>query len=201
MGRKSREKTRKTPTAKVQIWLAKLLIDLQDQDLRTLTMDDFVRISGRSKSTFYTYFEKKEDVLMAACQTRIDSIFSDLNAIDFTAYEVSDLYRELIEVFASGTAGIRLDFLQTIRDIYPSIWQQIEVLTDAYVGLLKGLYERGMESGLYNQISVELLTSMDRMFVIELVTNTEIFTDKKYTVSDLVRDYLNLRLNGLLKPS
>jgi AcrR family transcriptional regulator len=201
MGRKSREKTRKTPTAKVQIWLAKLLIDLQDQDLRTLTMDDFVRISGRSKSTFYTYFEKKEDVLMAACQTRIDSIFSDLNAIDFTAYEVSDLYRELIEVFASGTAGIRLGFLQTIRDIYPGIWQQIEVLTDAYVGLLKGLYERGMESGLYNQISVELLTSMDRMFVIELVTNTEIFTDKKYTVSDLVRDYLNLRLNGLLKPS
>ena len=60
MGRKSIEKIRKRPTPKVNAWLATLLIDIQDADLGLLTMDDLVRISGKSKSTFYTYFERDE---------------------------------------------------------------------------------------------------------------------------------------------
>ena len=89
--------------------------------------------------------------------------------------------------------------MQSIRKYYPVVWQQIEFLTDTFVGLLSDLYTRGIEMGIYNNISVELLTAMDKMFVVEMVTNPELFSDDKYSISDLVRDYLRLRLNGLLK--
>ena len=199
MGRKSIEKIRKRPTPKVNAWLATLLIDIQDADLGLLTMDDLVQISGKSKSTFYTYFERKEDVLLAACQTRIYAILYDLGKVEFETDDVSKLYKKLIEIFANGTSGIRLSFLQSIRKYYESIWGEIEVLTDTYVGMLSSLYSRGISLGLYRDFSVELLTIMDKLFVIEIVTNSALFTDEKYSVSDLVRDYLNLRLDGLLK--
>jgi len=199
MGRKSIEKIRKRPTPKVNAWLATLLIDIQDADLGMLTMDDLVRISGKSKSTFYTYFERKEDVLLAACQTRIYAILYDLGKVEFGTDDVSIIYKQLIEIFANGTSGIRLSFLQSIRKYYESIWEEIEVLTDTYVGMLSGLYSRGISLGIYRDFSVELLTTMDKLFVIEIVTNSALFTDEKYSVSDLVRDYLNLRLDGLLK--
>ena len=199
MGRKSIEKIRKRPTPKVNAWLATLLIDIQDADLGLLTMDDLVRISGKSKSTFYTYFERKEDVLLAACQTRIYAILYDLGKVEFETDDVSKLYKQLIEIFANGTSGIRLSFLQSIRKYYESIWGEIEVLTDTYVDMLSSIYSRGISLGLYRDFSVELLTTMDKLFVIEIVTNSALFTDEKYSVSDLVRDYLNLRLDGLLK--
>ena len=199
MGRKSIEKIRKRPTPKVNAWLATLLIDIQDADLGLLTMDDLVQISGKSKSTFYTYFERKEDVLLAACQTRIYAILYDLGKVEFETDDVSKLYKKLIEIFANGTSGIRLSFLQSIRKYYESIWGEIEVLTDTYVSMLSSLYSRGISLGLYRDFSVELLTTMDKLFVIEIVTNSALFTDEKYSVSDLVRDYLNLRLDGLLK--
>jgi hypothetical protein len=199
MGRKSIEKIRKRPTPKVNAWLATLLIDIQDADLGMLTMDDLVRISGKSKSTFYTYFKRKEDVLLAACQTRVYDILYDLGKVDLAKDDISSIYKQLIEIFASGTAGIRLGFLQSIRKHYEAIWREIEILTDTYVGMLSSLYSRGMSMGLYKDFSVDLLTTMDKLFVIEIVTNSTLFTDEKYTVSDLIRDYLNLRLGGLIR--
>ena len=199
MGRKSVTKDRKGITPKVNKWLSVLLRDIQGEDLKTLTMDDLVRISGKSKSTFYTYFVSKEEVLQAACQTRVQAIFEQLHTVDVLSKDVSKIYSDFIEIFAKGTAGIRLDFLQSIRKYYPVVWQQIEFLTDTFVGLLSDLYTRGIEMGIYNNISVELLTAMDKMFVVEMVTNPELFSDDKYSISDLVRDYLRLRLNGLLK--
>lgn len=198
MGRKSVTKDRKAITPKVNKWLSVLLHDIQGQDLKILTMDDLVRISGKSKSTFYTYFESKEEVLQAACQTRVQSIFDQLQKVDVLSKDVSQIYSKYIEIFAKGTAGIRLDFLQSIRKYYPVVWNQIEFLTDTFVDLLRDLYVRGIEMDIYTNISVELLTAMDKMFVVEMVTNPELFSDDKYSISDLVRDYLKLRLNGLL---
>jgi hypothetical protein len=35
--------------------------------------------------------------------------------------------------------------------------------------------------------------------VMQVVTNPEIFNDKEYSISELITQYLNLRLTGLLK--
>jgi hypothetical protein len=56
-----------------------------------------------------------------------------------------------------------------------------------------------MAEGIYNPISIELLGFLDRLFVTQVVTNPAFFSDEQYTISNLVRDYLKLRLHGLLK--
>jgi hypothetical protein len=60
-------------------------------------------------------------------------------------------------------------------------------------------YTKGMSEGIYTKTSIELLINIDKIFVLQVVTNFSLFNDKTYTLSQLIREYLNLRLNGLLK--
>lgn len=199
MGRKSSTKERKQITKKVKLWLSQLLIDLQYENLEALTMDDMARIAGKSKSTIYEYFKSKEEILTAVCQTRINTLMASILQLSESDLEGTDYYSQLIEIFAEGTTGISITFLQSIKQYYPKAWKTIDDFTDQYVGLLQIHYREGIQKGVYNSVSVELIGSLDKLFIIQVVTNPAIFTDEKYKISDLIRDYLNLRLIGLLK--
>lgn len=199
MGRKSLTRKRKAVTHRTNKWLNKLLLGLQHEDLEVLTIDDLARISGKSKSTIYEYFATKEDILYAACNTRTESLQAAIAQISEQQLTTVDLYTQLIEIFAQGTADISIAFLQSIRQHYPKAWSVIDAFTTNFVELLKGHYEQGIAAGIYNPVSVELLAHLDKLFITQVVTNPTIFSDKKFTLSSLVRDYLNLRLMGLLK--
>jgi len=199
MGRKSLVRKRKQITEKTNKWLSELLLALQYENLEQLTMDDFARIAGKSKSTIYEYFESKEEILQASCQTRITALGESILKISEQNLNTIELYTQLMEIFAEGTAGISISFLQSVKQHFPKAWSVIDMFTNGFVELLKDQYNTGMEAGIYNPISVELLGNIDKLFINQVVTNPEMFSDEKYTVSNLVRDYLNLRLNGLLK--
>lgn len=199
MGRKSIVKERKEITKKVKLWLSDLLIALQFEDLEHLTMDDISTLAGKSKSTIYEYFQSKEDVMLAICQERINKLYSALMDLIALKLDTVPLYRQLIELFSEGTAGISITFLRGIRNHYPASWQIIDTFTDNYVEVLKAHYQEGMDSGVYTSASIDLMGHIDKLFIVQVITNQDIFSDEKHTISDLAIDYLNLRLNGLLK--
>lgn len=199
MGRKSASKKRKQISPKVNVWLSQLLVDLQHENLEELTMNEIARIANKSKSTIYEYFKSKEEVLTAACQTRITALFTAIVELNEKQLKGVEQYTQLIEIFAEGTTGISIAFLQSIKRDYPNAWSVIETFTNHFVALLESHYTQGIEEGIYNPMSVELLSTLDKLFVIQVVTNPTTFSDEKYTVSNLIRDYLNLRLTGLLK--
>lgn len=199
MGRKSLSKKRKKLTSKTTRWLSVLLVALQHENLEELTMDDLARFAGKSKSTVYEYFESKEEILKAACHTRTKVLSESISRLKLQNLDTVALYGQLIEIFAEGTSGISLSFLQNIKEHYPKAWSVIDDFTESFVELLKDQYKKGIIEGIYNPVSVELLGNIDKLFVIQVVTNPSIFSDDKYSIGNLVRDYLNLRLMGLLK--
>ena len=198
MGRKSLSRKRKAITSRTKVWLGELLLSLQNENLDGLIMDDLARLAGKSKSTIYEYFETKEDVLLAACKVRVDELSASIFGLEKEAFSTVDLYSSLIEIFAKGTTGISISFLQSIKQSYPKSWEMIDGFMNGFVQLLKEHYKTGIKEGIYTPVSVDLLGSIDKLFVEQVVTNRTLFTDEKYTVSDLVTDYLSLRLNGLL---
>ena len=198
MGRKSLSRQRKAITPRTKVWLGDLLLSLQQEQLDDLTMDDLARLAGKSKSTIYEYFETKEDVLVAVCQLRVDELSTSIFGLEKEAFTTVELYARLIEIFAKGTTGISISFLQSIKQSYPKSWEMIDGFMNGFVDLLKEHYKVGIEEGIYTPVSVDLLGSIDKLFVEQVVTNRTLFTDEMYTVSNLVTDYLSLRLNGLL---
>ncbi|MFB1040925.1 MAG: TetR/AcrR family transcriptional regulator [Polaribacter sp.] len=199
MGRKSIDKSRKNINNKVNKWLAILLLNLQNKDIEKLTMDDFAILAKKSKSTIYSYFQSKEEILLAACKTKVDALSSSIFNIIEQDLETLELYELLVKTFAEGTSSISISFLQNVKKSYPTSWSIIEVFTDNYINLLREQYKKGIEKGIFNTISIDLLSQLDKIFVLQVVTNPSIFNDKEYSVSELITQYLNLRLTGLLK--
>lgn len=200
LGRKAIQKTRKATTTKMNIWLEALLIELQSMSLANLTIDDLAQVSGKSKTTIYKYFESKEEVVLAACETRIKVVIGIVKNIevDKTA-PIEVRYTKLLEQFSSGVSDISITFLHDIKTYYPTSWSAINRFNDAFIKLLGTLYQEGIKGGVYHPISIELLGALDKFFVTQIVTDQSIFEDPNYTLSHLVRDYLHLRLRGLNK--
>jgi len=198
LGRRAIEKIRKAPTAKVNEWLKSLLIQLQTVELSELTIDDLANLSGKSKATLYKYFESKEEVILAACQTRIDAVTPIMEHIlEDTATSVERRYQQLIEEFASRLSDITISFFHDVQSYYPTAWEAINGVSELFVTSLEDLYGQGIEKGLFQPINIELLKTLDRFFVTQVITNQSIFKDPDYTLDCLVRDYLKLRLEGL----
>ena len=200
LGRKALEKVRKAPTEKINQWLKLLLVKLQTIELAHLTIDDLAQLSGKSKATIYKYFGSKEEVILAACQTRIDEVtplIKNIHQDKDTPVEVR--YRQLLEEFSARLADIRISFFHDVQLYYPIAWEAISGVSDLFVNLLNDLYQQGMNMGLFRPISIELLKALDRFFVTQIITNQSIFKDPNYTLKYLIRDYLRLRLEGLNK--
>jgi hypothetical protein len=199
MGRKSIDKSRKNINNKVNKWLEILLLNLQNKDIDELTMDDFAVLAKKSKSTIYSYFQSKEEILLAACKTKVDALSSSIFNIIEQDLDTLELYELLVKTFAEGTSSISISFLQSVKKSYPTSWSIIEVFTDNYIILLRKQYKTGIEKGIFNNISIDLMSQLDKIFVLQVVTNPAIFNDKEYSISELITQYLNLRLTGLLK--
>lgn len=199
MGRKAVLKKRKPITNKVKNWLSDLLIKIQYENLEDLTIDDLAKLAGISKSTVYEYFKSKEEILSAACETKVEVLVNELALLRDETISTNELYEKFVELFANGTSDISIGFLQSIKKYYPNAWVLIESFIESYLDLLKMQYTKGMSEGIYTKTSIELLINIDKIFVLQVVTNFSLFNDKAYTLSQLIREYLNLRLNGLLK--
>ena len=200
MGRKAKEILRKQPTEKVNRWLRLLLNKLQTIPLTNLTIDDLAQISGISKSTIYKYFESKEEVVLAACQTRNVVVIEIMQKIQQDiSLPIEVRYTKLLEEFTANVSDITISFFHDVQLYYPSAWDSINKVGDMLVAILEELYQLGMAKGLFRPISIDLLKALDKYFVTEIVSNQEIFKDPDYTLDYLVRDYLRLRLEGLNK--
>ena len=181
-------------------WLRLLLNKLQTIPLTNLTIDDLAQISGISKSTIYKYFESKEEVVLAACQTRNVVVIEIMQKIQQDiSLPIEVRYTKLLEEFTANVSDITISFFHDVQLYYPSAWDSINKVGDMLVAILEELYQLGMAKGLFRPISIDLLKALDKYFVTEIVSNQEIFKDPDYTLDYLVRDYLRLRLEGLNK--
>lgn len=174
-----------------------LLIDLQHEEISSLTIDDLARIAQKSRSTIYEYFESKEEVLTKICELKVKELSYLLESINTDAPGSVQKFEKFIVTFSKGISDISIGFLHGIHDHYPEAWSVINSFTDSFIEILRKEYVNGMDNGLYRRISLDLLIQLDKFFVTEIVTNKEIFTHSKYQLSDLAIDYLNLRLRGL----
>jgi AcrR family transcriptional regulator len=197
MGRKALDKTRRPLSEKAKTWMRDLLPKLQDKQLDKLTLDQIALLSGRSKSTIYTYFNSKEEIYLTAIQM----VLTDLKASIYTEIpknlSMEESYREILFKISKGISGLSIQFLGEIQTYFPKVWMEVEQFTDSLLLTFRAIYKRGMQSGEFYFFNVELLMAMDSHFVMSIMTDSKRFKHNNITLNDLVVEYLELRIKAL----
>ena len=197
MGRKALTKERKSLSPKAKLWVKELFPKLQDKALDKLTLDEIVVLTGKSKSTIYTYFTTKEEIYGAA----IEIVLNDLEGViyqnlpeDITAEK---LYQDMLLRICEGISGISVHFLDEIQSHFPRVWAIIDSFTSRMLETFRAVYQKGMHSGEFQPYEIDLLMAMDHYFITSVMTDLERFQDKQISLDQVVQQYLELRINGL----
>lgn len=193
MGRKSTVKNRKQLSKKMISWLEQLLPSIQDESLDSITINDISKKTAISKSTLYEYFESKEEIITKAIEIRLNKV--DLSAITIDSNQSILLqYTKLIERLTSRLNDISFHFIFQVKDQFNEAWQVISLFMDKLIDLLKELYTVGIKQNIFRPVSIDLLLKLDQYFITEWLSSSK----QNKTIDQLILDYVDLRLNGIV---
>ena len=195
MGRKSIEKTRKPLTKKMKSWLDDLIPAIAGQDLSTLTIDDIAKLTKKSKSTIYEYFESKPDIVYTAVKRRIEKL-DDL-PVPSEDESVLQTYSSLIEWLIQHLDDVSFSFLNQLESNFEHSWGLINEFMERLLETLRQLYESGIKQGVFRSVSVEILMDLDEFFITKWLSREDI----NQTIDKMIADYVDIRLNGISAPT
>ncbi len=199
MGRKSIERSRKLLTPKAEVWVRQLVPLLQDRPLDRLTLDELAELMGKSKSTIYSYFSTKEEIYLTGVQLVLDDMKYIISPEAVEGQDMELVLRNMMYRIGEGIAGISINFLEQIQRHFPEVWLVIQRFTDKLLSNFEMIYREGMKQGTFGQFNLQLLLALDRHFIMSIMTDAQQFGDQGMSLDDLVKEYLELRLNALIK--
>lgn len=197
MGRKSVKKDRKAKSAKTEKWVNSLLPQLQNRSLKQLTMDDIAALIGRSKSTVYEYFKTKEEVFSYMVDLQLQNLSAYRSILTSESDDLIPCFEEFILFVGVGITHISHNLLNELKEDFPNIWLQIANFINEMLEHLKAFYERGIELKQFKNVSPELMTKMDEVFVFQIISDKNFFVKTKMTLDEVAKDYLRLKLEGM----
>lgn len=196
MGRKSTDKKRKKLSPKMLLWLKDLLPQVQEMNLKEMSMDELAKAGKKSKSTLYEYFLSKEEILAAAVRMLLMELGGyQLSRKKDAEHIIKDLYN-LIEWIAGGVKHISFSLIRQIKEDFPEIWLEVDSYLKGILKELESLYIQGMEVGAFRKMPVNLLLSMDRYFVMEWITQQD---KSQLSLEQMIHDYVDIRMKGILQ--
>ncbi len=193
MGRKSLDKQRITNHAKTDQWLRMLLPQLQDQDLSKISMNELSQLIGKSKSTVYQYFRTKEEIMDRLVEIKLSEVQESI-AMDASNRHVLDTYEYFVMKVCQGLDGISIQFMNQLKQAFPSIWTKVEAFMNQVLTFFESLYQRGIAEGTFKPMPIPMLIALDEFFMYQFMVDPNRSTEP---VETLVRYYMRLRLDGL----
>ncbi len=197
MGRKALVRERKELTEKAKIWVREVVPLLQDQELDKLTLDELAFLMGKSKSTIYSYFSTKDEIYQTAVQLYLSDIAFIISPEAIEGENMEQVLHGMLMKIGEGLAGISIHFLDQIQEFFPEIWSIIEGFNDRVLANFEAIYRKGMNSGEFKEFNVKLLLTLDRHFVMSIMTDARQFQDQNLSLPDLIKEYLELRMSAL----
>jgi len=200
VGRKSKDKLRSSDPVQQRQWAAQLVPFFLEHGIKTVDMEAVCRHLGVSKATLYKYFSSREALLTMALEVKISSLQGFALALNNRDLPYTARYLEVVQFFYAEFSGISNHFLADLHDLYPELWGMVESFRQGVLGMLEVFYQEGSETGIIKQIHPALLIESDRIFF-EMISNPNFLERHEITIQQAIRDYFELRCNGLFQES
>lgn len=200
MGRKPLTKKRLKRPDKQREIIEKLTDFFKENRLSENNMDQVAAYLNKSKATIYKYFRSKEEMVDLLITHKIKSIAQFAFILRNDEVDFFERYNLSYELLSNNIADIPNELLIDIQELYPAIYQKIELLIETAAAELKAYYEKGIELGIFNKLNATILAQNDLMFF-QLLTNPQFLIDNKLSMNQAFKDFYQIRCYGLLSSS
>jgi AcrR family transcriptional regulator len=197
MGRNSIVKERKAnPKKRLEIVLG-LVAFLKDNSLADSNMDDIASGLSKSKATIYKYFKSKEVMVDAFVDYKVARIAGFVPLLKDESIPYILRYEQSFKLLEENISEISNEFMKDLKELFPEVYQKIELLIQLAVRELSAYYSEGMKRGVFNQLNARLLSSNDFVFFQTLI-DPEYLKQNNLSVAQAFKDFYDIRCKGLI---
>lgn len=173
-----------------------------DLGFKSVTMDDLANKMGISKKTIYTHFENKTQLVDASTLHLFHSISAGIDYIcSLDKNPIEELY-EIKKFVMLHLKNEKSSPQYQLQKYYPQIYEavkfrQFEVMQDCVLDNVK----RGIEQGIYREnLNIDFISRIYFSGVTS-IKDHKIFPPAKFPITDLMDDYLEYHLRGIVTPA
>lgn len=200
MGRKPLDKHRNSNDEKKKRWIKKSIQLFQLSGLNKVTMDEFAKRLEVSKATIYNHFKSRDEIIEMAVSYKIDEInkFKDFfvdKDLDFL-----EKYYKGIKYYTEQLSDVSHILLKDIKNLYPEMWQDVQVFQGKSSKVLYEYYTKGKQLGYFKDINIDMLVISDKWFF-ETVLHTNFLLEKNLDAETAFDEYFKMKFKGLLTDS
>jgi AcrR family transcriptional regulator len=197
MGRQSLVKERIRDPKKRQAWAKALYPLLQEQGIRSVSMDEMAKALGKSKATVYKHFESHKEIVSIAILQKLDDLRHFETILEDAEKSYIDRYVLAVASISRHLGDVSNLFLADLKEIYPDLWHLINGFKEFALHVLKRFYTEGIAAGIFEDLDTDILVLSDELFF-DALTNPEFLTKKGINLKDAFESYFKMRFYGIL---
>jgi AcrR family transcriptional regulator len=196
MGRKPTTKPRKRDEKVLYDWAARLYPYLQDEGIKSLTMNRAAQILDKSKSTIYEYLRSKEDILELIVDYKLTELYTYKNCLNDSSSPYAQRLENAISLIIERIGGLSNLFLIELHQYYPEQWSKVRLFLKEAIEVLDKYYEEGVFNGTFRPFDIALMTWMDQVIISQLLDARQL-EENGLTFGKALDEYLKIKLYGI----
>ncbi len=198
MGRKPVDKKRVNNPERKKEWLHTITPLYIKHGLKHFSMNEVSKQLGVSKATLYKHFSSREQILAEALDLKLSEIANFKDDLFDESLPYMERYFRSSKVFLTEIGGISTEFLADLKELYPALWEKVVFFRSYASSLLMRFYQLGSENGVFHDIDPSILVINDKLFF-DAISDPDFLKENNISIQKAFRDYITLRLNGLVK--
>jgi len=167
--------------------------------IRSFNIDRMAEDLHISKKSIYKYCKTKDTFVELVLQTVYDELFADVGAVAINRQSPVESFYLILSTLFSNIQQQSARTLLDVKIFYPRVWESV-------LGFRQQIIQRMVQCLQIAQESGQVRRDVDLDFIVDLVVKIvqstfqpEIFITFSYSITDLVRIFVDLIMNGLLE--
>ena len=152
-----------------------------------------------SKKTFYKYFASKEDLVQQIMERFLGGVRTNVERILINDKSAVEKLSEVIGMIASNAGQIMPMFGQDIKKRIPQLWKHIEDFRRQRISeVIARLVKQGVAEGTMRPEMNHRVFLMAVLATIDGVIQPHILAEESFSLSDALKEVINIFFNGAL---
>lgn len=200
MGRKPIAKKRSRNEVKREKWIAECIAHFEETGIRNATMDDVALKLNISKATIYNHFKSKDEIVQTAVAMLLNKVRQYEEFLADQSLPFLKRYYKAMKFYAEQLISISPVLVKDVRELYPEMWEYVEMFRSQFGFVIAKYYEEGVSKGYFKDINIDVMVGTDRWFL-DALLNTNYLKQHNLTLDEVCKEYFRLKFDGIIKSS
>jgi len=172
---------------------------IMQNGVRNFTIEKLASDLKISKKTIYKYFSTKEEFVEKVLLYNFDDLFTKVKNLPEHPEDPLKHILMVLNIILNHVSVISSSSVYEVKLYYPNVWKQVEEFRQDLMRNLNDAFIKAQRMGLIRKnLEMSFITEMI-MNIVQTIFQPEFFINYSYSISEMIRMFIDLIMNGIME--